>query len=75
MPAKKGFWTLTRTVRITYTQRDDYNSDEPLSLKKAKEAADAALDETNSDAEINGIVIDLVKGQNWEEDDYEEDED
>ena len=77
MPSKKGFWTLTRTVRVTYTQRDDYNSDntdDAITLKTAKADADRALEDANSDVDMEGIVIETIPGENWKEDDFEEDE-
>jgi len=68
---KKGFWTLTRVVKLVYTQYDDFNyCDEPLSLKKAIEAADISLEET----EAEGITIETIKGENWKEEDFDEDE-
>ncbi len=68
---KKGFWTLTRVVKLVYTQYDDYdNCDEPLSLKKAKEAADIRLEDTEGE----GITIETIKGEDWKEEDFDEDE-
>lgn len=68
---KKGFWTLTRVVKLVYTQYDDYdNCDEPLSLKKAKEAADIRLEDTEGE----GITIDTIRGEDWKEEDFDEDE-
>lgn len=70
---KKGFWTLVRTVKVVYTQFDDYdNCDEPLSLKKAKEAADIRLSDVEGSGE--GINVELIKGEEWEVEDFEEDE-
>ena len=68
---KKGFWTLTRVVKLVYTQYDDYdNCDEPLSLKKAKEMADISLRYIESDE----ITIETIKGEDWKEEDFDEDE-
>ena len=75
MGSKKGFWTLTRMVKVTYTQREDYGSDDTddaVTLKKAREDADRALDDCNSDADFNGMVFEPVPGSKWEEEDFEE---
>lgn len=65
---KKGFWTLTRVVKIRYCQYDDYeNCDEPLSLKKAKMAANEAC-------ENDGIEFEPIKGEDWQVEDFDEDE-
>ncbi len=78
MGSKKGYWTLTRLVKVTYTARDDYGADdydEAITLKAARTNADRALDDVNSDADFNGISIEPVAGSKWEEEDYEEPDD
>ncbi len=78
MGSKKGYWTLTRLVKVTYSARDDFGSDdyeEPTTMKVAKTNADRALDEVNSDAAFNGIRIVPVAGSKWEEEDFEEADD
>lgn len=78
MGSKKGYWTLTRLVKVTYTAREDFGSDdydEPTTLKAARNNADRALDDTNSDANFNGILIEPIPGSKWEEEDFEEPDD
>lgn len=75
MGSKKGYWTLTRLVKVTYTSRDDFGTekiDEPITLKKARISADRALDDVINDADINGIFLEPIAGSKWEEEDFEE---
>lgn len=80
MGSKKGFWTLTRIVKVTYTAREDFSSDdydEPITLKTARKNADCALEDVNSNSDFNGMTFEPVAGTEWKEEDFEvlEDED
>lgn len=69
MASKKGFWTLTKVVKIVYTQyEDDDYCDETLTLKKAKVVADSYV---NDYCEMTVLPI---EGEDWEVQDYDEDD-
>lgn len=69
MARKKGYWTLTKVVKIVYTQyEDDDYCDEALSWKKVQDVADSYV---NDYCEMTVLPI---EGQNWEVQDFDEDD-
>ena len=72
MASKKGFWTLTKVVKITYTQEDDCEGDEAVGIRKAKERAYEVLDEAMDNSD--GLTVKEIKGNGWEVVDFEEED-
>ena len=72
MASKKGFWTFSKVVEITYTQEDDYDCDEPVGIRAAKERADELLDEAFENTD--GLTVKEIKGYGWKLEDFEEED-
>lgn len=73
---KKGFWTISKVVKITYTRRDDWEFDEfPATFKETVADAEEHLEDGFCDFGEIGMSFEPIAGEDWKEEDFEERDD
>lgn len=72
---KKGYWTISKVVKVTYTRREDWeNDEEPANFKDTVMDAESHIDDGFSDFGEIGMNIESIDGENWKIEDFEEPE-
>jgi uncharacterized alpha/beta hydrolase family protein len=67
----KGFWTLTRLMKVTYVQKNDrdYGKDKsPITLAEAKEGALKAIGQAACDNATPSITFEFISNEDFDND-------
>lgn len=67
----KGFWTLTRLIKVTYVQKNDrdYGKDKtPITLEEAKWEALKSVDRAACDNATSSITFEFISNEDFDND-------